>query len=359
MKLKQIGLVLCVALFSISLMAAESCEKIRAAFDVGSGSTKLKVAEVNVCANQITKILLDAKEPITYSDDLAAGKPLGRSGFSETIMMQGTAAIARLKAKADALHPDEYRAVATAAFREADNAESYLKQVAQKTGLEIHIISQEKEANVGFMAAVATLRSNPLHTVSWDIGGGSMQISTEETSGFLTDLSTTASSTFKNKVLTDILHVDPLMISTPNPLSPSQIEAARKLAQTEAAKVNANIRKKITAEKGEVVGLGSVHVLNVQVRVNPLAQFYTRAELAQTVLALADKNDAALGGGAYASSALTDLILVLGYMDTLHIDKVNTRAINLTDGLLISAIPPYFLSMARGIDISTISDGTP
>jgi len=299
------------SLMSFTLSAAD-CEKIRAAFDVGSGATKMKVASVNTCTNEINKILLDTKEAVAYSDDLAAGIPLGRLGFSTKIMEKGIAAIQRLKDKAAAYSPDEYRAVATAAFRQADNAKSYLSNVYEDTGVSVHIISQDSEAQLGFISAVYTLRADPKHLISWDIGGGSMQISMQADDGFHTDLGTMASSTFKNKVLQEVVKVDPLMVSTPNPMSLEQIEAARKLAQIAAAKVSRVMRAKIKAEQGNVVGIGSLHTQGVQARVNSLVQYYTRDELEAAVQKLAGKNDAELGGGPYAASAVTDLILVLG-----------------------------------------------
>jgi len=66
-------------------------------------------------------------------------------------------------------------AVATSALRDAPNKQIFLKEVYQKYGLRIRIISGEEEARFG--ATAANLLLPVSHAVTIDIGGGSSDIS--------------------------------------------------------------------------------------------------------------------------------------------------------------------------------------
>jgi len=72
--------------------------------------------------------------------------------------------------------PDHVSATATAAMRDADNGFAFRDRVAEETGIDIHIIEGETEANMSLAGASAVLTS---HTRSdmllFDIGGGSTE----------------------------------------------------------------------------------------------------------------------------------------------------------------------------------------
>jgi len=65
-------------------------------------------------------------------------------------------------------------AVATAALRDAENAPALLDRIRAELGLEVQIISGEREAWYGFVGAVTGLPVE--HGVLFDLGGGSMQV---------------------------------------------------------------------------------------------------------------------------------------------------------------------------------------
>jgi len=66
--------------------------------------------------------------------------------------------------------------VATSALRDAPNSKEFLKKVKDKLGLNIKIISGEKEAYLGALAC-ATLLPKQNNSLSIDIGGGSTEFS--------------------------------------------------------------------------------------------------------------------------------------------------------------------------------------
>src|SRR4051794_18506713 len=72
----------------------------------------------------------------------------------------------------------EVRPVATSAIREAANRDEFLARAAERSGLEIRVLSREEEARYGYLAAVnsTTLADG----VALDLGGGSMQLTRVE-----------------------------------------------------------------------------------------------------------------------------------------------------------------------------------
>lgn len=83
---------------------------------------------------------------------------------------------------ADNLKCEELVAFATSAVRSATNSEDVLKRVEKKTGVRLNILSGEEEARLTFLAARRWHGWSAGRITNFDIGGGSLEISsgTEE-----------------------------------------------------------------------------------------------------------------------------------------------------------------------------------
>ncbi|WJY96659.1 Exopolyphosphatase [Corynebacterium fournieri] len=83
---------------------------------------------------------------------------------------------------ADNLKCEELVAFATSAVRSATNSEDVLKRVEKKTGVRLNILSGEEEARLTFLAARRWHGWSAGRLTNFDIGGGSLEISsgTEE-----------------------------------------------------------------------------------------------------------------------------------------------------------------------------------
>src|SRR3954454_23469554 len=68
----------------------------------------------------------------------------------------------------------DVRPLATSAIREASNRDAFLRDAAERSGLDIEVLSPEAEAHYGYLAAVnsTTLADG----VALDLGGGSLQL---------------------------------------------------------------------------------------------------------------------------------------------------------------------------------------
>jgi exopolyphosphatase/guanosine-5'-triphosphate,3'-diphosphate pyrophosphatase len=69
---------------------------------------------------------------------------------------------------------DKIIAVATAAVRNSENGREFINTLMQKTGIEISVISGEKEAWLDYLSVINTM--NIKNALLIDIGGGSMEI---------------------------------------------------------------------------------------------------------------------------------------------------------------------------------------
>jgi len=139
---------------------------------------------------------LAAVDQGTNSIRLLVVEPDGEGGFAElgrdmviTRLGQGVAeterlapdaiertteALAGYTRRARALHAERIRVGATAALRDASNAEAFEARVRELTGSDPEIVSGEKEAELSFLGATRGLDAPAPHLVL-DIGGGSTE----------------------------------------------------------------------------------------------------------------------------------------------------------------------------------------
>ena len=82
--------------------------------------------------------------------------------------------LGRYVRRARALHAERIRVAATAALRDASNAEAFARPVRELTGSDPEIVSGEKEAELSFLGATRGLEA-PAPFLVLDIGGGSTE----------------------------------------------------------------------------------------------------------------------------------------------------------------------------------------
>ena len=159
----------------------DDCEELpeglvqrRAAFDIGSGSTKLMIADVDVETGQLGDIVHASERTVKYAFDWKTHGVL-----SDAVQAEGIKVLHALRTEVLASGCTAYTAVATEVFRKAPNGAAFLQRVRAELGLEIALVSQEEEAQIGFRTAVAVGQRGRAATLAWDSGGGSFQLSRE------------------------------------------------------------------------------------------------------------------------------------------------------------------------------------
>lgn len=310
--------------------------EVRAAIDIGSGATNIKVAKVDPKTNKIVLELFEKSIPVPYQKHLEQSS---NQTFDQEVMDQGIQAIKALKAAADSYHVKKIVAVATAAFRQAANANQFAQEIEQATGVQVRIINQDEEGILAFRGALAITIAQPEHTITWDIGGGSMQLTTLTPEGtYFVEKGKTASIPFKNAVIQEIQHKDLTTISSPNPMLPEQMQAAILYAASLAQNTNDYIKTKLQDPQTQVLAVGNLFYYGIRPLVNDT--LVQRDALETAVMKSANKPDSELPGGSLAEVAVTNPLLVLGYMKGLDIKKVEVVNVNNADGAL--TYPAYW-----------------
>lgn len=157
-----------------------------AALDLGSNALRLRIAE--------------AVGPIVLADANGEGPPSSGSsggGFSEVVSLrvpirlgsdvfatgslstssinQACAALREFRKAMDTARIDSYRAVATAAARDADNAGVLIERARREAGIELEVIEGIEEARLIQLAMTRRIRLDGCRAMLVDVGGGSSE----------------------------------------------------------------------------------------------------------------------------------------------------------------------------------------
>ncbi len=315
---------------SVSPSLENKCIAYRAAFDVGSATTKIKVARVDKCLQKNEATIYKNEIKVPYADNKSSG------AFSPEIRNTGIIALARLKNEAINNQAEAFSGVATESFRQASDTLDFLREIKEKTGIAIKLIDQDQEAILGYLAASAAFPGRKKTVIVWDIGGASMQMILRKNKGFIIYRGQTASISFKEKILLEILQRKPGTFKSPNPIGKENLKKAIEIASAAAGGVPENIKTAMSEPDTVILGIGGVHNESIKKQLKSNAR-YTQEELINAVKARIELNDKDIGGH-YADTEISNLILVLGFMEKLGIEEIIPVNVNLADGVLIDPV---------------------
>lgn len=327
-----------------------------AAYDIGSGATKFMGAMVNTDTLTIDSVFSEGSFPIAYREDLYKSD---NNTFSDFIQELGLEALqnAKFKIQQDYAASEfqnygdiQHFAVATAAFRAADNGAMVADFFHEKLDLPVNIISQEEEAKLAYFSAASQKEGDDTSLpIVWDIGGGSMQMTFKDASDHFHVMGgTVASQTFQSLVSEQVMNLEPTV--SPNPMNAEQVDAAIALAKDKLTfdHLPTDIIKNQIDHGAQVIAVGSVHNFVVQ----PLTHlaglndghYYTKEDLHQAIALLTDKTDEEimkinnLHDAKFAQNHLTNLILVYAMMENMGIEKVHTAKVSNVQGIMVQNI---------------------
>lgn len=324
-----------IAFLTLSLFV--SAEKLTvAAFDVGSGTTKLVVATVDTELKTF-EIIHENDVKVDFAGDLADRKS---DVFSDAIREKGYQALQKLRLEAKEKGATRYFGVATEAFRKANNGQDLIREMNTKgLGITIQIISQQEEAKLGFLAACHGENSRRDKVIVWDIGGGSMQFSyTDFNAKFKTYGEKKGAVWFANFIKEIQGKPD---ASSPNPISEVEAEKARfknmeRIRETFGKTIPQDLLDKIHAG-AQIIGIGGVHYYSIRKQINNESYEYNSEELDTTIGLNIGLTDHDIGGD-YAKTQVSNLVMVQSYMHALNIVSIKTKKINLAHGCMTMVI---------------------
>ena len=141
-------------------------DQLTGIIDIGSNSVRLVVYQG-----------LSRTPPTIFNEKVMAGlgRGLAANGrLSDASMDASVVALARFALLAHDMGVESLRIVATAAVREAANAQAFVERVRQVCGLSIETISGEAEARGAALGVIAGIPD--ADGVVGDLGGGSLEL---------------------------------------------------------------------------------------------------------------------------------------------------------------------------------------
>ena len=142
---------------------------IAAFMDIGTNSVRLLVVRVE--AKQAYRILTDQKETVRLGESEFIDQRLQPKAMQRAVLI-----CANFANMARSHGADEIVAVATAAVREAENKNAFLRRLQQAAGLDVHVVSGMEEARLIYLGVSSGVHLGEKTALFIDIGGGSTEI---------------------------------------------------------------------------------------------------------------------------------------------------------------------------------------
>jgi exopolyphosphatase / guanosine-5'-triphosphate,3'-diphosphate pyrophosphatase len=143
----------------------------------------VQLAAIDAGSNAIRLVVARATSPqhIEILENERAAVRLGHNAFTRRMLDAKTIfrAVRAFRGFRDAMDHHQvtaYRAVATAAAREARNGRRLLDRIRRKTGIEVDVITGEEEAQLVCNAVHWALGKSVQPRVIFDLGGGSLEL---------------------------------------------------------------------------------------------------------------------------------------------------------------------------------------
>ncbi|MGE3954695.1 MAG: Ppx/GppA phosphatase family protein [Parachlamydiales bacterium] len=304
----------------------------RLAIDVGTSSIKVRIADVAEPGRRLSRTVFQNSYPIPLQEEIESS---GTHELSKKVKTEVRNVVAQSVQLARSLGAKEIAAVATIALENAKNHAALIDDVEKATGVRLTFVTPEEEAAIGFEGAASVSGRSRYDLVVWDIGGETSEIATlNRRGGYERWESDVASTTFANLVLSEVKRANPNVVTTPNPLSKEQIDAAVKLAADRVQEISPAIRQKISGYNSSVMGIGAIAFLAL----DSLGPTHTFDEIKSSLYAKADLKDSQFLSP-FPQHMVTNLALVVGIMEALDIRQITLEVADLTTGLVL--MPQY------------------
>ena len=289
----------------------------RAAFDIGSGTIKMLVADIDISTGKILHHLFIDRIPLKLRENLNSDQKFDAN--TQTLVIE---ALQTLKSRAAAFHPQAYSAIATESMRLALNGPELAKRIEEETGIPVFIVSQEEEGIIGFLTAVDAADIDANSALSWDSGAGSFQMTTKQADQFVIYRGRLGIVPMKCAILN--IQGKNLDASTPNPISDSQFQEATAFIKNTVGELPQELKKKISNPNTVILGLGVNSLWGMQEKLD-----YTRTDVLKAISLRLNLNDEAISllpsfnnRKTFTPDAVSNLILTQGVMEAFNIHEV-------------------------------------
>lgn len=306
----------------------------RAAIDVGSGSIKVTVAKIDPQSQKIHTTLYSKEHQIPFKRDIQVG---GKSELSEKIQLTAINTLSQLKTELAPYQPTEWKGIATAASRQATNAQDMYDRIYNELGMEISIISQEEEGRLGFTTASAVSHIDQDKLIAVDSGSGSFQMTTlidgdleviEGQLGYIPSL----------EALMEVRGEKLDMQTPPAPMTLDEVQPVIDLLQVKMPHMTETFLQKLKNPTSRVVGIGNENFIFAMGATGVGKQTFTKEELWKAIAVHAGKPAEEMKQFAHPNTAVLGMVLLYSIMDSMQIDQLSSYSSNGScEGLLVDA----------------------
>ena len=333
----------------------KECVVERAVFELGSGVTTAAVATVNKCTNTVVKAQGQIQKPVPYQTYINTS--IDRKTLPKKATKDGIAKIQEAKKEMNIDCSNiKCIGIATAAMRNAKNANVALEEIFKATGVKISVISQKEEGLVGYYSAIVKgglSTKEQKTTMVLDIGGGSYQVVYPGHNEHVVYSGRIGSSIFRAMVIELVKGYSLHEINTPNPMTYDEVDDAKLLAVKsigEPIKGVERIQNLLKNPNGKIYGIGSF--LKAMARLSNKGKINDRNietkisidNVISTIKELSLKSDDYIAANyknfPYPNESVTNLIFVYGIMKAMNIKTIPIIDTNNTLGIF--TMPKYW-----------------
>lgn len=306
----------------------------RVAIDVGSGSIKVTLAKVDHNSQKIKEILYSQEHPIPFKRDIQVGK---KSELSEKIQTVAMNTLANVQKELAVYKPVEWKGIATAASREAKNAQNFYDRIHEILGMNISIISQNEEGRLGFATAAAVSGIPVEQLLAVDSGSGSFQL----TAMINGDLKVIEGQLGYIPSLEALMEIRNQTLDLQTPPSPVTLKEAEQLVEKLRAKmpqVSDAFVQKIQDPTTSIVGIGNENFIFAMGATGVGKPNFTKEELWQAIVRHAGKPAEEMKQFSKPNTAVLGMVLLYSIMDSIGLDHLTAYYANGScEGLLVDA----------------------
>ena len=177
-----------------------------AAIDIGTNSTHLLIAEINLDLKSFSIKFTD-KSTTRLGERDEEGK------LTEESINRVLVTLRRFKEYCESNGVNQIVTAATSAVREAPNGQDFLERVLNETGIKIELISGSEEARLIYLGVLSGMAFQNESYVIIDIGGGSTELILADNNDAI---ALTSSRVGAVKLKNDFLNSDPINIDRAN-----------------------------------------------------------------------------------------------------------------------------------------------
>lgn len=311
-------------------------DHVKAAFDVGSGQTKVTIAVIDDHTGRPTKILFAEETPILLGHDLKQSKD---GMLSAKILAVAEKVINEYRNLALQHGAVEMAGVATAVFRESKNGADFIAKVRSEMGIDLRLITQKEEGRIGFLTAVASSGKAAEQVIAWDTGGASFQISAEKNADeLLVYQGAWGASKVLAAMVEEVQGKDFSKIHTANPATIDHVIALQKIVLKSLKTPSIELLNKFKNPGITVVGVGGPFSIYRMAEIAHGRREYTKEDVWAAIEKLAGSSNEDLAATyPEPEMVIPRLTLLYTIMDFFEIKKVlYTPTTGNTLGILIS-----------------------